>query len=124
MITGNSLDSRNWRARVSGKAEIDLYVPGEEVNVSGPTYFRLTPRHYPDRLSLIIPLYNEVEVISLLRGRLGSFIGNLATQIELILINDGSTDSTLEKALEWAGEDNRVVLLNLARNFGHQVAVT
>lgn len=89
-----------------------------------PTYFRLVPRDYPARVSIVIPVYNEAEVLPLLRGRLSRFIDRLDTVVELILVNDGSADRTLEILLTWVDDDPRVTLLNLARNFGHQAAVT
>ena len=88
------------------------------------TYFRLAPREYPASISIVIPVYNEAEVLPLLRDRLCTFMDRLGTLVELILVNDGSSDQTVEGLHTWAEEDARVTLLNLARNFGHQAAVT
>ncbi len=88
------------------------------------TYFRLAPREYPASISIVIPVYNEAEVLPLLRDRLSAFMDRLGTLVELILVNDGSSDRTIEGLHAWAEEDARVTLLNLARNFGHQAAVT
>jgi len=92
--------------------------------VAQRTYFRLAPREYPASISIVIPVYNEAEVLPLLRDRLTAFMDRLGTLIELILVNDGSSDQTVEGLHIWAEEDARVTLLNLARNFGHQAAVT
>jgi len=92
--------------------------------VQPPAYFRLVPRAYPERVSLVIPVYNEAEVLPLLRQQLTAFADGIHCQVELILINDGSTDQTAELLFAWADEDERVTVLNLARNFGHQAAVT
>ena len=88
------------------------------------TYFRLVPRNCPERISLVIPVYNEAEVLLLLRQQLTAFMDGIHCRVELILINDGSTDRTAELLFAWAEEDQRVTVLNLARNFGHQAAVT
>jgi dolichol-phosphate mannosyltransferase len=72
----------------------------------------------------VIPVYNEAEVLPLLRDRLSPFMDRLGTLVELILVNDGSSDQTVDALHAWVEEDARVTLLNLARNFGHQAAVT
>jgi glycosyltransferase involved in cell wall biosynthesis len=87
-------------------------------------YFRLVSRDYPARISLIVPVCNEAEVLPLLKTRLTAFMSSLDATTELILVNDGSTDLSVELLLAWVEEDERVTLLNLARNFGHQAAVT
>ncbi len=87
-------------------------------------HFRLTPRRYPNTVSVVIPVYNEAEVLPLLRQRLEIFWNNLAAEAQLIVVNDGSADRSLDFLLHWAEEDGRVTILNLARNFGHQAAVT
>jgi dolichol-phosphate mannosyltransferase len=46
------------------------------------------------------------------------------SQCEVILVNDGSSDGTLQKIADWAGEDHRIKVLHLSRNFGHQIAAT
>jgi dolichol-phosphate mannosyltransferase len=87
-------------------------------------YFRLVPRDYPARLSLVIPVYNEADVLPLLRERLSAVVGGVPAAAEIILINDGSSDRTADVLFNWAEQDERVTVLNLARNFGHQTAVT
>ena len=88
------------------------------------TYFRLAPREFPASVSIVIPVYDEAEVLPLLRNRLSAFMDRLGTLVELILVNDGSSDQTVDGLHSWVEEDARVTLLNLARNFGHQAAVT
>lgn len=84
----------------------------------------LEPRPHPGLLSIVIPLYCEQEMIPALRERLTEFVGMLPCPAELILVNDGSSDQTLPLLLDWAKRDTRVKVLGLARNFGHQAAVT
>jgi polyisoprenyl-phosphate glycosyltransferase len=78
----------------------------------------------PARLSLVIPLYNEEAVLAALRPAIQDFAKTLSGSLELVLVNDGSTDGTLEYLAQWAATDARVMVLHLSRNFGHQIAVT
>jgi dolichol-phosphate mannosyltransferase len=87
-------------------------------------YHPLRPRPLPQLLSLVIPAYNEEEVIPVLRTRLVELLESLPCLSEVIIVNDGSRDRTMELLLQWAEEDARVKVLGLARNFGHQAAVT
>ena len=59
-----------------------------------------------------------------MQERLSDFMNNLAATTEVILVNDGSSDRTVEVLLDWVERDERITLINLARNFGHQAAVT
>jgi glycosyltransferase involved in cell wall biosynthesis len=88
------------------------------------TYHPLKSRADPALLSLVIPLYNEEQVIPALRQRLTALVEQLPCPAELILVNDGSSDGTIGLLLKWAEEDGRIKVLGLARNFGHQAAVT
>jgi dolichol-phosphate mannosyltransferase len=87
-------------------------------------YHPLTPRPDPRLLSLVLPVYNEAAVLPLLRRELTDFIATLPVSAEVVLVNDGSSDSSLKLLLEWADDDDRIRVVGLARNFGHQVAVT
>lgn len=91
---------------------------------SSTTSHLLQPRPYPELLSLVIPIYNEELVVPFLRNELQRFLADLHGEAEVVLVNDGSTDSTLEKIVEWAREDPHVKIVNLSRNFGHQFAST
>jgi dolichol-phosphate mannosyltransferase len=74
--------------------------------------------------SFIVPIYNEEETLTELYRRLMPVADNLDGTVELILINDGSRDRSLEMLRQLSQQDDRIVYLSLARNFGHQVAVT
>jgi glycosyltransferase involved in cell wall biosynthesis len=74
--------------------------------------------------SLIIPIYNEEEDITEMYRRLHHVMEQLDGDVELILIDDGSRDRSLKMMRELHHRDNRVHYLSLARNFGHQIAVT
>lgn len=85
---------------------------------------RLIPRPEPRLLSIVIPAFNEEEVLPLLRARMTQFMDQLPVPCELIVVNDGSSDGTLELLIEWTESDPRVQVLGLARCFGHQIALT
>jgi polyisoprenyl-phosphate glycosyltransferase len=74
--------------------------------------------------SLIIPIYNEAETISELYRRVTAVMDTLEGQSELLLINDGSRDRSLQLIRDLHHQDPRVCYLSFARNFGHQIAVT
>jgi len=76
------------------------------------------------KYSLIIPIYNEEATITTLYDRVCAVIDQLDAPTEVILINDGSRDRSLHLMRELHQHDSRVCYLSLARNFGHQVAVT
>jgi glycosyltransferase involved in cell wall biosynthesis len=78
----------------------------------------------PRSLSLVIPCYNEEEVLPLLRAELTRFVPTLGLPVEIILVDDGSTDKTLPFLLNWSVENPSVKIVVLARNFGHQNAAT
>jgi polyisoprenyl-phosphate glycosyltransferase len=84
----------------------------------------LQKRPSPRDLSLVIPCYNEEAVLPSLRDELTRFIPTLGLQVEVIFIDDGSTDQTLPLLLAWASENPVIKVLVLARNFGHQNAAT
>jgi len=90
-------------------------------NTNGPL---LQPRPYPNVLTLVIPMYNEGSVVPHLRSVLDEFMAEVKGETEVVLVNDGSSDSTLAQIAAWAYEDPRIKVVNLSRNFGHQSAST
>lgn len=74
--------------------------------------------------SLIVPLYNEQDTLPELVRRLTDVMNTLDVPTELVLINDGSKDQSLILLRSFHQQDNRICYINLARNFGHQIAVT
>jgi dolichol-phosphate mannosyltransferase len=75
-------------------------------------------------LSLIIPCYNEEEVIMESYRRTREVILQLSNHTEIIYINDGSHDKTRLLLNEIADSDPQVKVIHFSRNFGHQPAVT
>ncbi|EKQ70994.1 glycosyl transferase [Leptolyngbyaceae cyanobacterium JSC-12] len=76
------------------------------------------------KYSFIIPIYNEEETIPELYRRVVAVMDGLDGAVELILVNDGSRDRSLMLMRELRERDARICYLSLARNFGHQIAVT
>lgn len=76
------------------------------------------------KYSFVIPIYNEEATIAELYRRVSGVMDRLEAATELILVNDGSRDRSLEIMRELHEKDPRVCYLSLARNFGHQIAVT
>ena len=74
--------------------------------------------------SIIIPIYNEEENIPELYRRLENVIEKLNGEAELIFIDDGSRDNSLKLIRQIYERDYRFNYISLARNFGHQIAVT
>lgn len=76
-------------------------------------------------LSIVIPCYNEEQVIEETVKQLRSFCDELTNmQAELIFVDDGSSDKTLELLKDFSLKDARIKLIVFSRNFGHQIAVT
>jgi glycosyltransferase involved in cell wall biosynthesis len=75
----------------------------------------------PD-VSVVIPLYNEAENLEQLHSELGASLESMGRSYEVILVDDGSQDGTLERLLEIEARDPRVRVLRLRRNFGQTAA--
>ena len=88
------------------------------------THSVLTPRPAPRLLSIVMPFYNEQEMFPLLRPRLTDFLDDSPYPCEVIAVNDGSSDRTIDFLVDWSNSDSRIKVLNLSRNFGHQYAST
>jgi len=74
--------------------------------------------------SIVIPLYNEEEVINECHRRLSETMAECGGTYELIYVNDGSRDNTMTLARTIAGMDRHVKIISFSRNFGHQTAIT
>jgi glycosyltransferase involved in cell wall biosynthesis len=75
-------------------------------------------------LSLVLPIYNEEGVIPELHSRLQSFLTELALDAEVVFVNDGSRDRSMELLRGISAGEPRYRILSFARNFGHQSAIT
>ena len=74
-------------------------------------------------VSLIIPVYNEEETITYFLEKIDIIINNIDYSFEIIFIDDGSKDRTLETLLKARQKDSRIKILELSRNFGKELAM-
>jgi dolichol-phosphate mannosyltransferase len=75
-------------------------------------------------LSVVVPCFDEEDVILLTYRRLVDVLGSRDFRLQIILVDDGSNDSTPEITADLAKGDPRVKTVLLSRNFGHQAAVS
>lgn len=80
--------------------------------------------HQPPCLSIVIPIFNEEEVIPQLHQRLTEVMGALGDPYELVFVDDGSRDKSFSLLKELAERDMHVQVVKFSRNFGHQIAIT
>ncbi|MBI5196793.1 MAG: glycosyltransferase family 2 protein [Nitrospirae bacterium] len=76
------------------------------------------------KVSVVIPVFNEEAVLQTLYDRLAKVAEARHEEFEFIFVNDGSTDGSLNKLIELNSQDKRVCIIDLARNFSHQNALT
>ncbi len=75
-------------------------------------------------ITILVPAYNEEEVLELLYERLKNLMDeNINYNFEVLLVNDGSKDKTLQIMQELRIKDKRISYLNLSRNFGKEIAM-
>lgn len=75
-------------------------------------------------LSVVVPAYNEQEVLPEFHRRLTEALAGIAMAWEVVYVNDGSRDATLAVMTGLQAEDPRVAVVNLSRNFGKEIALT
>ena len=77
------------------------------------------------KISIIVPMYCEEKIVHECYSRLTDVLKNIENyDYEIIFIDDGSKDDTLEILIEISEKDNAVKIISFSRNFGHQAAVT
>lgn len=74
--------------------------------------------------SLVIPVYNEEQLIDDLVVRVVAAVESFTGKYEIIFVDDGSTDSTLERLLHCRDNNKNIRIISLSKNFGHQAAFT
>jgi polyisoprenyl-phosphate glycosyltransferase len=75
-------------------------------------------------ISVVAPCFNEEGVLPEFLRRVGAVLDGLPGPAEIVLVDDGSTDSTWSVMTEAAARDRRVIAVRLMRNHGHQLALT
>lgn len=76
------------------------------------------------QVSVVIPCFNEEQVIAECHARVGGVLQALGRSYEIVYVDDGSRDSTLDRLRAIYDSDASVTVIELSRNFGHQTAVT
>src|SRR6202034_1579777 len=76
------------------------------------------------KYSIVVPVYNEEESIAELVVQLRETMDKLDGPAEVVLVDDGSVDSSYRAMLEARDRDPRFKVIQLSRNFGHQLAIT
>jgi glycosyltransferase involved in cell wall biosynthesis len=82
------------------------------------------PRLVKPTLSVVIPVYEEEANLPVLYGRLVAVLEEIEPDFELIFVDDGSRDRSCEVMSSLSEQDERLTVIELARNFGHQVAIS
>lgn len=75
-------------------------------------------------LSLVAPMHNEEPVLEAFFRRLDETVGGLGVAVEIVCVDDGSRDATLELLRARAAKDKRLRVIGLSRNFGKEAALT
>ncbi len=75
-------------------------------------------------LSVVLPVFNEIENLDELRLRLTAVLDGCGRSWEIVFVDDGSRDGSFAKMAGFAREDGRFRVVRFARNFGHQMALT
>ena len=86
--------------------------------------FQHTSQEASPAISVVIPIFNEEENIPILYQRLVKVLKDYEPDFELIFVDDGSLDNSPYLIYELAAHDPRVIVIQLARNFGHQIAIS
>jgi glycosyltransferase involved in cell wall biosynthesis len=81
-------------------------------------------KHKIDRLSILIPVFNDEEVLDELNHRLMHVLPTLADQFEIVLVDDGSSDSSWAKIEQLKKANSHILGIKLMRNFGQQNAIS
>src|ERR1700758_1939514 len=78
----------------------------------------------PGMISIVVPCFNEEEVLRSTNRRLIGVLEQLSLRFEILYVDDGSTDATAEILRELQALDERIRVIRFSRNFGHQMAIT
>src|SRR3990167_10038025 len=85
---------------------------------------RIGMQNTPIQLSVVAPMLNEEAVIELYIERLVSVLEKARISYELILIDDGSTDRTVDRCIAYIQNNPHIRLLSFSRHYGHEIAST
>ncbi len=91
----------------------DLLVPHHKENAAMPL---------PESITLLVPVYNEEENLPVLYGECVEAMAGVQSQWELLLVDDGSSDASLQVLKDLAAKDQRVCYVSFAKNCGQSAA--
>ena len=94
-----------------------------ELEPFGPLPFPLEQRAQPPEIRVVIPVFNEEQVIERTYDRLSEVLDGLGVSWSVVFVNDGSEDGTIRVLEALFRRDDRVAYVLLSRNFGHQSAL-
>ena len=75
-------------------------------------------------ISIVVPVYNEEDVLAQFHDAVDKTLSTLAIDLEIVYINDGSTDNTLQRINSLRASDPRITLIDLSRHFGKEIALS
>ncbi len=75
-------------------------------------------------ISVVVPIYNEEELVVRFHEAVTNALENIGSEWEVVYVNDGSTDSSLELLKQMQSLDSHVVIVELSRNWGHMGAIS
>jgi glycosyltransferase involved in cell wall biosynthesis len=75
-------------------------------------------------ISIVVPVFDEAEVLGAFTERLTKVLADLDDDAEIVFVDDGSTDGSLDVLRSLVAADRRIRVLSFSRNFGHQVAIS
>lgn len=84
----------------------------------------MTKQHNDPELTVVAPVYNESEILDAFYEEVSKVLHDAGISYEILLVDDGSVDDSWAKMSQIRQADERVSLLKLSRNFGHQLAIT
>ena len=95
--------------------------------MSGDRLLRLRARERAGSdplVSVVVPVYDEEDLVQVFVRRMGEVSAAAGFRCEMVFVNDGSADRTLDRLLDLAASDTRIRIVNLSRNFGKEAAVS
>jgi glycosyltransferase involved in cell wall biosynthesis len=84
----------------------------------------LKQRNYEPLVSLVVPVFNEQEVLGIFLDRTSAVMEAAGLNYEYVFVNDGSSDQTLPALIALSAENSRIRVVDLSRNFGKEAALT
>ena len=122
MVT--AVQGTEWSSEQSGALPIDENRKSRSTSLTDRRS-RGSEDHVDDPvLSVVVPVFNEQEVLPELHRRLTAVMGILDCTWEIVYVDDGSSDGSAERLIELRKLDCKVALVTLSRNFGKEIAVT